>query len=105
MKPTEILTDRGFNPQPLNYCTKSGKSFYLGYNKTQAGVVAMIEDESDYLLTKEDLTEISTTAKVKGITEVNLFTNFGLEIHSKHETPEIVGFNRIKKINSEGRNY
>lgn len=105
MKPQEILIDRGFKPQPLNYCTKNGINFYIGENLNKAAAVAIIEDENQYLLTKEDLREISTSAKVKGIDNVILYTNFGCEIHSKYEKPEIVGFDMIKKINSEGFNY
>jgi len=43
---------------------------------------------------------MSLTAKVKGINEVVLYTNYGIELHSKYEKPEDIGFDRIVKVGS-----
>lgn len=97
--PLEYLYLSGFIPNSdLNFCTDSGIEYYIGYKGTEAAIVALIEDENTYLLPKPELREMSWTAKVKGIDKVTLFTNYGVELHSKYEKPQTVGFDKIEKI-------
>lgn len=87
-----------FIPSDLPYCTEEGKEYYIGHKYNKAGIVAIMEDESNYLLTKGELREMALTARTYGIEEVTLYTNYGLELHSRLETPlKTVGINRIKK--------
>ena len=108
MNSLQILEDRGFKPTSnLPYCTADGTDFYIGYKREtkEAGIVALIEDESHYFLEKEHLRMMAYTAKTYDIEKVWLYTNYGMEIHSKHEAPEIVGLHRIVKISTDGFNF
>lgn len=97
-----ILTLNHFTPtSELNYCTANGIDFYIGFNKDKAAVIALIEDENIYMLYKEDLREMSEAARIKGITNVVLITNYGLELHSRFDTAQVVGFDRIEKMSLE----
>ena len=82
----------------LNYCTESGVEYYIGQSSDKAVILAFIHDESIYFIDKNELREMALTAKVKGINHVTLYTNYGLELHSKYETPFTVGMNVIEKI-------
>lgn len=101
-----ILKERGFKVlSDLNYCTDNGIEYFIGYDKfNTALVVALMHDEELYLITKEELREMSLTARTKGIEKVILITNYGVELHSKHEKAKDVGFDAIMKetyINDE----
>lgn len=99
IKAIEILKSKGFYPvSDLNYCTDNGIEYYIGYRGSKAGVCALITDENVYMIDKDSLREMSYTAKVRGINEVHLFTNYGLEIHSKHENAQTVEFTSIQKV-------
>ena len=107
MTANEILIDRGFKPvSELDYALAQGTEYSIGYRGKSAAIVSLMPtDESIYFLDKEHLRLMSETAKTYGIEEVTLYTNYGMELHSKNEKPEIVGFNRIIKIDSEGFNH
>ncbi len=106
MTPLEILTDRGFKPvSDLNYCLANGIEYYVGQTKDSAAIVALMYCEDLYFIDKIDLRIMAETAKTYGINKVILYTNYGMEIHSKYEKPEIVGLNKIIKINKEGFNH
>lgn len=107
MTPIEILKDRGFKVYgDLPYCLANGAEYYVGERLTSKGVVSLMpEDESIYFLDKEDLRVMAETAKTYGINEVILYTNYGLELHSKYEKPETVGLTQIIKIDKEGNNH
>jgi pyridoxine 5'-phosphate synthase PdxJ len=82
----------------LNYTTQNGIDYYIGSKDSTAIVCAAIKDiEFAHMLYKEDLREMSLTAKWKGIEQVELHTNFGMEIHSKYENCKTVGFDKIVK--------
>ena len=103
--PIDILKDRGFKPfSDLNFCTESGVNYYVGYRDEVAAIVAIIEDESIYMIDKQELRSMAKDAKIKGIEKTILYTNYGLELHSKYDKPESVGLSQIIKINSEGYN-
>lgn len=108
MKAIEVLQDRGFKENSdLPYCTANGTEYYVGINKqfkNDAAIVALIDNEEHYLLDKADLREMAETAITFRIKRVTLYTNYGLEIHSKFESANIVGLDRIIKIDSEGFN-
>ena len=88
----------GANSQgDLNYTTENGVDFYIGLKDTTAIVVAIVESEDNYMLYKEDMKEMSSSARTKGIKSVELHTNFGMELHSTHENPKSVGFDKIVK--------
>lgn len=96
--PLDILKYNGFKPSSdLNYCTANGVEYYIGWKGKEALVVAIIHDESLYMITKPELREMSLTAKTANIEKVTLLTNYGLELHSRLEKPEIVGLNKIIK--------
>jgi hypothetical protein len=107
MTAIEILKDRGFNPNSnLNYCLAQGTEYYVGYRGKSAAIVSLMpEDESIYFIDKTDLKVMAETARVIGIEDITLYTNYGVEIHSKHENSETVGINRIIKIDKEGFNH
>ena len=109
MTAIEVLQDRGFKANSdLPYCTANGTEYYVGINeqvKNNAAIVALINNEEHYLLDKADLREMSETATTYGIKRVTLYTNYGIEIHSKFESANIVGLDRIIKIDSEGFNH
>jgi hypothetical protein len=99
-----ILKSRGYKPNSdLNFCLANGCEYYVGYSKDRAAIVALMpENESIYFLDKVDLRTMAETAKTYNINTVDLFTNYGIELHSKHEKPEIVGLTRVIKIDKEG---
>lgn len=107
MKPIEILQDRGFKVYTdLPYVLANGAEFYVGERLAEAGIVALMpENESIYFLDKIDLRKMAETAKTYSIENVILYTNYGLELHSKHESPEVVGLTQIVKIDKEGNNH
>lgn len=85
----------------LNYFTEqNGIDFYIGTKGNKAIVVAFIDDESKYMIDKEDAREMSITAKSKGIDTIELHTNYGIELNSKTESPKTVGFDKIYKVSS-----
>ena len=99
-----ILKSKGYKPNSdLNFCLANGCEYYLGYSKDRAAIIALMpENESIYFLDKVDLRTMAETAKVRGINEVTLYTNYGIELHSKHETPEVVGLTKVIKIDKDG---
>lgn len=102
MNALKILSENSFKSHSdLNYCTENGIEYYIGSKGINAAVVAIITDENNYFINKDDLREMSCTAKEKGIENVILFTNYGIELHSKFETPSTVGFGKIHKMVSE----
>ena len=102
-EPIEILDDNGFyHRSDLPFLTtETGIEYYVGYNDfKEAAVVAIIQDEENYFITKQELREMSFTAKIMGIEKLHLLTNYGIELHSKHEKAKDVGFDQIHKITS-----
>jgi hypothetical protein len=96
--PLSILNCNGYKPlSELNYCTENGIEYFIGYKENKALVVAIIFNEDIYFITKPELREMSLTAKIKGINDVTFLTNYGIELHSRFEKPETIGFNRIIK--------
>lgn len=85
----------------VNYTTQNGIDFYVGDIGNTAVVVAFIDNPNNYLITKEDAREMSHAAKTKGIDKVVLYTDFALELHSKHEKPSDIGFDMIYKVIGE----
>jgi len=109
MTPIEILKDRGFMVYTdLPYLLSNGIEYYVGESNSRVGIVALIDEQegSIYMLYKEDLREMAKQAKNSGykIEEFILYTNYGLELHSKYESPETVGLTQIVKITKEGYN-
>lgn len=101
----DILNDRGFKPiSTLNYCTPSGINYYVGFRGDVVAIVAIIEDESNCVIDKNELREMAGSTKIMGINEVILYTNYGLELHSKYENAATVGMAQIIKITSDGYN-
>jgi hypothetical protein len=101
--PIDFLKDKGFTPvSDLPFCTESGAVYFAADNKNKSAIVAIIEDESLYLLTKEELRMMADSVKYKGVDEVILYTNYGLELHGKYESPKTVGMTEIYKMDSEG---
>lgn len=96
----EYLKSLGAKPNSdLNYSTeKNGINYYIGDKGGTAFVVAFIEDDNSYMIDKEDAREMSLTARTKGINKVELHTNYGIELHSTHENPKTIGFDKIKKV-------
>ena len=88
----------------LPHTTKNGIDFYIGYKGDKAIVVAFIEDENNYELTKEDAREMAESAKTKGVETVEFYTNYGVEMHSRHEKPSDLGFDKIHKVQHEFAN-
>ena len=110
MTPIEILQDRGFKVYGnLPYVLPNGIEYYLGESNSRVGIVALVDEEegSIYMLYKEDLREIAENARRSGykLEEFILYTNYGLELHSKHESPETVGLTQIVKIDKDGNNH
>ena len=107
VKPLDILKDRGFQPiSDLNYCLAQGTEYFIGYKGKIAAIVSLMpEDESLYFIDKIDLKIMAETAKVKGIDTVILYTNYGVEIHSRFEDADIVGLSKIIKIDNHGFNH
>jgi len=110
MTPIEILIDRGFKVYSrFPYLLPNGIEYYLGESNSRVGILALVDEEegSIYMLYKEDLREIAQEAKEYGykVEEFILYTNYGLELHSKHESPETVGLTQIVKIDKDGNNH
>jgi len=98
----ELLKENGYTPiSDLNYAIDNGIEYYIGYKGDKAGVVALIIDEDNCMICKEDLRGMALTAKIKGIETIELFTNYGLELHSRYDKPEVVGFTKITKTLSD----
>lgn len=97
--PLEYLKAMGAKvDSDLNYSTeKNGINYYIGFKGNKALVVAFIEDEDNYMIDKEDAREMSLSAKIKGIETIELYTNYGIELHSKEKTKDI-GFDKIFKV-------
>lgn len=99
--PLDILKGNGYKPATdLNYCTDNGVEYYIGWKEDKALIVAIIHNEDIYLITKTELREMSETARTYGVSKVTLLTNYGLELHSRLEKPQIVGIDKIIKITS-----
>ena len=98
--PIEYLSAMGAKTYSnLNYSTKkNGINYYIGTKNYKAIVVAFIEDENNYMIDKEDAREMAETARTKDVDSVELYTNYGIELSSKHETPKTIGFDKIYKI-------
>jgi len=107
MKEIEILKDRGFNPiTDLPFCLSNGAEYYIGYCNKIAGIVSLMpENESIYFLDKIDLLKMAETAMIKGVEQAYLYTNYGVEIHSKYENPQSVNMAKIIKIDKQGYNH
>lgn len=85
----------------LNYTTThSGIDFYVGIKGNTAIVVAFI-DSDNYLITKEDAKEMAESANFKGIDKLELYTDYGVELHSKYETSKQIGFHKIVKVSTK----
>jgi len=83
----------------LNYSTEeNGINYYIGRKGNKAIVVAFIEDEDVYMIDKEDAMEMSETAREEGVEVVELYTNYGVELHSRLENPQDIGFDKIYKV-------
>ena len=94
----DILNINGYSiTSDLNYCTENGIDYYIGHNGNKAVVVAIVETEDKFFITKQELLEMNITAKTYGIESVELFTDYGIELHSS-DTIEMVGFSKITKI-------
>jgi hypothetical protein len=107
IKENWILKDRGFdkNLSDLPYCLENGVEYYVGVNGKHAAISCLLDESLDvWSLDKNSIREMSLTAKTKGIETVAMYTNYGLDIHSKHETPKMVGIDRLIKINADGFN-
>lgn len=98
--PLDYLKQMGATPyNDTHYTTKkNGIYYYAGEKNHKAIVVAFIQDEDKYMLDKEDLREMSATAKTKNVDSIELYTNYGIELHGKHEKPQTVGFDKIFKV-------
>jgi hypothetical protein len=103
--PLDILKYNGYKPDTdLNYCTDNGVEYYIGWKDKAALIVAIMYDESIYMISKEELREMSLSARHYGIEKVTLLTNYGMELHSRLEKPETVGLNKIiKAVSHENR--
>ncbi len=98
----DILKDHHFKPiSDLNFCLDNGIEYYIGYNKRTAAICAIITDENNCFIDKAGLHEMADTAKYYGINHITLFTNYGIEIHSKHENMKCVGMDSLVKITSK----
>ena len=102
--PLKYLSLIGAKPHSdLNYSTEhNGINYYIGEKKDKYGdniaiVVAFIEDDNNYIIEREDAKEMSETAKRKGVDKVELYTNYGVEIHTTQK-PQILGFDKIHKV-------
>ena len=102
--PLKYLSLMGANVNSdLNYSTsKNGINYYVGFKKDKRGdnkaiVVAFIEDENNYMIDKEDAREMAETAREKGVDSVELYTNYGVELHTTSKTKSI-GFDKIHKV-------
>lgn len=99
----------------LPYVTESGKEFYHGckeepndlYPFRVSAAFCLLPDDlddnasdKDFILTKEDLTEIGTSIGHAGYRRYVLYTNYGVELHSD-EKPEDFGIDIINKICQE----
>lgn len=94
-----ILVDKGYKPiSDLNFCTESGVEYYIGNKGNEAAISAIIHNEKLCVISKDELREMSLTAKTKGIDKVVLFTNYGVEIHSRYESAKSVGMDKITKL-------
>lgn len=103
-KAIDFLNERGYKTfSNLNFATKHGINYYIGVNNITktAAIAAMIEDDDIYMLNKPCLREMTETAKTAGIEKVILFTNYGLEINSQHETIKTVGLDNLTKTSFE----
>lgn len=95
----EYIKKIGANPVgDLNYTTQhQGIDYYIAIIGNKAIVIAFM-DGDNHMIDKQDAIEMSETARFKGIKTVELHTNYGVELHSKNEKPEDIGFDKIKKI-------
>jgi hypothetical protein len=102
--PNDYLIAMGAKPDFYleNSTVKNGINYFIGYKDNKVIVVAFIEDENNYMIDKEDARSMSSFAKSlgksKGADTVELYTNYGLELHSKHEDAKTLGFDKIYKV-------
>ena len=103
------LTERGYIPTSHTYTTNNGVEYMYGILDAEPGnkaiVIAFGADDEHYLITKEDAREMAKTVRNPlnfFIKTVELHTDYGVELHSKHEKPQDIGFDKIVKVsNSE----
>jgi hypothetical protein len=90
----------------LNYSTtKNGIDYHIGRKKDKNGdnvaiVVAFIDDENKYMIEREDAKEMSETAREMGVDKVQLYTNYGVELHTTQK-PQMLGFDKIYKVSGK----
>jgi hypothetical protein len=102
--PIDFLIAMGAEPDLSRdfYTQKNHIRYFIGYKDNKAIVVAFVEDDKNYMIDKEDARQMSSNAKYMGMTKgteiIELNTNYGLELHSKHEDPRTIGFDKIYKI-------
>ena len=81
-----------------DYITETGIAFKIGWDGKTANLFCTTSDnEGCYLITKKDLEEMVSTSRIKGIENVNLYTNMGVELHST-ENPQDYEINELKKL-------
>jgi hypothetical protein len=83
--------------KPVDFVTDNGINFKILWEGHKAKVFCKVEDNSEWFVSKEDLKQMSFSAKIKGVTHVTLFTDMGLELHSTERKKDI-GFDRIKRV-------
>lgn len=100
--PIEMLKNKGYKINSnLPFTLSNGAEFYIGEKLSEAAIICLMpENESIYFLDKIDLRKMTETAKTYNIQNVILYTNFGVELHSKHESPQIVGLHKLIKIDN-----
>jgi len=96
----EYIKEKGYEPfGTLNFSTsKNGIDYYIGTKGNKAIVVALDPDEDNFMIEKQDAREMAHSAKLKGIKHVELHTNYGVELHSRHEKPKDIGFDKVEKV-------
>ncbi len=87
----------------INLTDKNKIAYYLATKGNKAIVVAFGLDatENNWMIDKEDAREMSAKAKELGSDAIELYTNYGVELHSKHEKPTDIGFDKIYKVSEE----
>ena len=94
------IKESGYEPfGTLNFSTsKNGIDYFIGTKGDKAIVVALNPSEDNFLIEKEDAREMADSAKLSGIKHLELHTNYGVELHSRHEKPKDIRFDKVVKI-------
>jgi hypothetical protein len=100
-----FLAAKGYTPDSIPYTTDGGTyEFYIGRKGDEIGVALYVDEKThsfeEMILSKKVLKEIGETARIAGINKIVVYSNLGVDIHSRNYNEDIkkLGIDQIVKV-------